>query len=299
MYDENNPSPATADLPDLDVGRPSGIKGWTHKIFSKAETIIPIILIILFLLFFSISFLHVSPNDIPLIGTFLGQLLGEQKTEVLIIGQPLQITTDKIVNAEDYRQRYSFRVMDPQRLTRDPLKTLKNYSVVVLDQSDSADKSIPKELALDLVTYVKTGGSLVIVADSGYRITGRPDAYGWVAVLKDAAPVSCDLERDNTRACEYPQLIHGVWFNENPTDEILLGIDQIPGSANLATGLEFNVFDITPLGEEWATIKDIITGKTYPGIVYMRYWAGKIVYFNYNQIGVTPEPVDRILTYLS
>jgi hypothetical protein len=297
MYDDNVPA-GGADLPELEPR--SGIKSWTHKIFSKAETIIPIILIILFLLFFAVSFMDVSANDIPLIGGFLGDIMGDDLTSVLVIGEPMQVTQD-MFSRSDFKQKYRFLYKSPENLDRNPYNTIKKYDIIILDQSESSHKAITDSLALAIQSYVKSGGSFIIVADSGYRKIGRPDAFGWIANFGDSiAPIDCQQNKDLTRPCENPIPIQGVIENTDPTNSALEGFTSIPATLTDASSLSFTVYDVNPNGdaEEWATIQDI-RGKTYVGVVYKRAGFGEVVYFNYNQVGTTPELLDKILTKLS
>lgn len=298
MYDENAATGAPV-MPELEP-RSSG--SWTHNIFSKAETIIPIILIVLFLLFFAISFMGVNANDIPLIGGFLSSILGNDKPDILIIGYPDPITED-LFNREDFKNLYRFSTpRDPSTLDRNPISTIKKYDVVIIDQSQSSSKSIPIALADALKSYVNSGGKLIIVADSAYRLTGRPDAYGWISVFGSTlAPVDCQMNRDRTRACEYPILIRGVLEKVDFENKALEMVpEQIPATANDGSSLPFTVYDVDRLGDELMYIQDVAPGgKTYAGVVVKSAWAGKVGYFNYNEIGMTPQVVDAILRHFT
>ena len=73
-------------------------------------------------------------------------------------------------------------------LERNPRERLAQYDIVMLDQSQQADKTVSRVLGEAIERYVKTGGSLILVGDSGiYRtgIDGRIafDVVGWRACI--------------------------------------------------------------------------------------------------------------------
>jgi len=300
MYDEN----ANALPPEMPMDSGSNNGSWTHKIFSKAETIIPIILIILFLLFFAISFMGISTQDIPLIGGFLSDIIGVDKPEILVIGNPLPITQDVILNRADFKNDYRFsRPTDPQRLDRNPIDFIKKYDVVYIDQTDSASKHIPAALADALKRYVNSyGGKVIIVGNSAIQITGRTDLMGWLAVFGSGlAPVDCQLDEIGTRSCENPEMIRGVLRNMSYSNKYLEGFDQIPPSATLATALPLTVYNVDVLGDEWVSIDNLqLGGGTFTGVVVKStITGGKVVYFNYDEVGIAPGLFDMILKYLT
>ncbi len=297
MYDDKaGPAP---DLPDFGPIESAP----KRSIFSRVETVIPIILIVLFLLFFAISFLKVDPSSIPLIGGAVSYFYSPGQTQILIIGQPQQETLD-LLNRGDFAPKYRYTVMSTDRFVRTQLNLLKSYDIVILDQSELADKSIPDALTNDLRNYVEySGGSLIIVADSALWKSGRPqDSFGWVAVLgSDMAPVDCQVGFGNIRPCQNPEIISGRAVNIKTNLKTFEGIDVVPGDGR---SFPFTVYDVTPSttngrSDEWFIIQDSRPGgKSYTGIVSKRAGIGKVVYFNYNNIWITPNLLDKVFQYM-
>jgi len=279
-----------------------GGSGFFDKIKAHSEVWIPIVLIIILFLFLSIYFGLIDARSIPLIGGLVSDLLGEYK-QVLVIGEPWDgpYANDSILeifsegtNARAYKIK---QVSSAQNFVHNPKEQLKNYELIILDQSMLADKSIPPDLAEALVDWVYTGSKLIIVGDSGIYMTGRPEVLGLPAVFNESmAPVDCYAPIDNLPTCTTPIPIQGIWYNQYKTN-IFEGIDKIPPNPLVQgmQGLPFTTFNVAPQGEEWAYLQDVVTGKTYSAIVKRSYGFGKVIYFNYQEVGMTPKIFEQVV----
>lgn len=292
-------------LPEYDEG--SG-KSFFQRIFSKSETMIPIILIIILIVILALAFSGWDYTSIPIIGGTLQDLFGSKTYNVLVIGQPHPVTVQKILGGDDFKPTYKFSIRDEEALKYSPETVLSNYDFVILDQSDSStkmgyDKTIPYKLAEALKNYVASGKSIIIVGNSAHSIAGSPDAYGWVAVFGDISPMDCTQNIGYQSPCEQPLMVHGILINTEANTKIFYGIDQVPSIAYQqqgSTGLDFTLYNVnTHNSYDLMYIKDTIKPASYPGIsVNKSMLGGKVVYFSYEQLGYTPDLVKRVFKYI-
>lgn len=304
---EGDPGAGVGPLPEYDDSG-SGSNSFFHKIFSKSETMIPIVLIIILVVILALAFSGWDYSNMPVIGGALESIFGAKVTDVLVIGQPHPTTMQFVINSDDFKSKFKFRFMDELALEKHPENILKGYDFVLLDQSDSSTllgqtKAVPYKLAEALKTYVASGNSLVIVGNSGHVVAKNPDSYGWVAVFGDMSPMDCLQNIGAESPCEVPLPVHAILVNAETNTKVFYGIDEVPDKAFQAqgvTGLDLTVYN-TNLhnGVEWMYIKDVIQGKPYPGIVVNKSMlGGKVVYFAYEQLGMTPNLVMRVFDYI-
>ena len=153
MYPEEGGSSA----PMLDE---PGIKSSVRR---NLEGLIPLILIIII-----VAFVGAKLNlwQIPF-------LSAQEPIHMLVIGQP---SAELEVILDQDRDLVTYRVRDASSLSVSPADQLAQYDAILLDQHLGAsmyDKSISRSLGEAIQNYVRTGGKLITIMDSGiYRSGG-------------------------------------------------------------------------------------------------------------------------------
>src|SRR3989338_5607902 len=165
MYPEEGGSSA----PMLDE---PGIKSSVRR---NLEGLIPLILIIIIVAF----------------------LRAQEPIHMLVIGQP---SAELEVILDQDRDLVTYRVRDASSLSVSPADQLAQYDAILLDQHLGAsmyDKSISRSLGEAIQNYVRTGGKLITIMDSGiYRSGGiygtgiASDSVGWTSTFGDIIPES-------------------------------------------------------------------------------------------------------------
>ncbi len=302
---EGNQDSVGAPLPDMggDFGER---KSFFQKIFSKSETIIPIVLIVILLLILVLAFSGWNYSSIPVIGSSLKSIFGAKQYNVLIIGKPVPIVMDNIIGNYDFTKTYRFQLATEDSFASNPESRLSPYDFIILDQSDAdtpmgMQSAIPYQLAEALKNYVASGKSLIIVGNSGYRLAGNPDAFGYKAIFGNIVPIDCIENIDMISPCVNPQPITGILRN-TMISNVLDGIDEIPALTDRQSGkpgLDLTVFPVNHNGEEWMYIKDIRSNKQYSGIIVNKSMlGGKVVYFSFKEWGWIPNVIHRIFEYV-
>lgn len=281
-------------------------KSFFQKIFSKSETIIPIILIIILLVILVLAFSGWNYTNIPVIGTTLQDLFGAKKYSVLVIGKPRPDVMQHIISNYDFTNEYRFVLQREDAFANNPEGRLKPYDFIILDQSDSdtpmgMQKAIPYQLAEALKNYVASGKGLIIIGNSAHRLAGNPDAFGWKAIFGDIVPADCIETIDMISPCVTPTPVLGVLQNTEISN-LFKGIDQIPSLTDRQMGklgLDLTLYPVTHTGEEWFWIQDVRTNKPYPGIVAKRtLLGGKVVYISFEEWGQIPKVMHIIFEYV-
>jgi len=296
---------AGAPLPDMggDFGEK---KSFFQKIFSKSETIIPVVLIVILLLILVLAFSGWDYSSIPVVGGALQSVFGAKHYNVLVIGKPKPIVMDKIIGQDDFTKKYIFQLATEDSFTSNPEARLKPYDFIILDQSDAdtpmgMQKAIPYQLAEALKNYIDSGKSLIIVGNSGHRLVDNPDASGWQSIFGKRVPVDCIENIDMISPCVNPIHITGIFRNTLISDKFY-GIDQIPSLTDQQSGkpgLDLTLYPVNHNGEDWMYIKDIRTKKQYTGIIVNRsLFGGKVVYFSFEQWGLIPKVIHIIFEYV-
>lgn len=301
MFDGNNQD-LGAPLPDMggDFGEK---KSFFQKIFSKSETIIPIVLIVILVVVLVLAFSGWNYSNIPLVGGALQSLFGAKTYQVLVIGDSHPIVDDLIYNNKDFLKYYHFTQRTEEALSVSPENQLRQFDFIILDQSDSVTqmgnlKAIPVQLVDALKDYVASGKSLVIVGNSAHRVMGSNDLYGWKAIFGDIAPVSCDETMSPISPCETLTPVTAVLYNTG-SNSIFKGIDEIPSKYDQQTGYlgyPLSLYPVSYSGDEWYYIKDVKTGKaSIPGIVASKSMlGGKVIYISFQEWGY-PTGVIKLL----
>lgn len=301
---------AGAPLPDLggDLGMGEK-KSFFQRIFSKSETVIPIILIVILLLILVLAFSGWDYSNIPLVGGALKSVFGAKQYNVLIIGNPSPVSMDYIIGNPDFTKTYKFSLpMAEDSFTRNPEERLKTYDFIILDQSDSGtpyglNKAIPYQLAEALKAYVAGGKSLIIVGNSAHRLAGNPDAYGWKAIFGDMVPGDCQANISMESPCETPLPVLGIFENTYVNNTLFEGIDQIPSQSdrlNGTPGLNVTLYPVNHNGQEWFSIKEVRNpAHNYPAIIVNKSMlGGKIVQITFGEWGLIPNVMHRVFEYV-
>ncbi|HIH09137.1 MAG TPA: hypothetical protein HA254_00540 [Candidatus Diapherotrites archaeon] len=287
MYPEGAQGGAAAGAEE-DYGAPLQQKLGTHL-----EGLIPIILILIIGIFLAIRF-DVIDSSTPVLGNLVDVIqVGKDKTRVLIIGQTSQEVID-ILN--DNRDRYEYQIKTTQTLERNPVEQLATYKIVMLDQSEEANKEVSKKLGEAIQRFVKNGGKFILVKDSGIRRPDTFDVIGWKNTFGDVVPVECDRVENNQPTCTNRYIVSGKLYREDERHPILKGIEIFP--ADPLRNATFESFDVSVSGKEIAYIQSGgIDKKTFPAVVEKNLVIGKSIYFNYNP-GITRGIFESTLEYL-
>ncbi|MFH0970817.1 MAG: hypothetical protein V1776_05155 [Candidatus Diapherotrites archaeon] len=258
------------------------------------EALIPIILIVV-IGFLLLARLGVVDSSTPLVGPIVSIISPNATARVLVIGAPsielmtvLQANKDMVGNPI---------IKAAEAFSRNPENQLTQYDIVILDQTGQISKEIPRQLGDALQGYVKTGGKLIIVQDSGIERPAALDILGWKANFGSIVPVNCDIILDGQPTCKRPIVVVGVIWQQDYKHPIMLGIERVPAQAE-AGYLGLTVFDVGVTGNEIAYIEDARTGKNFPAIVeHAQLGGGKVIYFNYNP-GITAGILENTIKYL-
>ena len=219
---------------------------------------------------------------------------GNDQTKMLIIGSTSQEVID-ILN--DNRDIIDYDLKTTQTLERNPKEQLVQYKIVMLDQSEEANKEVSKKLGEAIQGFVTKGGKLIIVKDSGIRRPDTFDVVGWKNTFGDVVPVECDRIINNIPTCTDRRLVQGKLYREDEDHPILEGIEVYPADPYLDA--YFEVFDVAVDGKEIAYIQSSATDKkSYAAIVEKNVLGlGNSIYFNYNP-GKTRGIFESTLDYL-
>lgn len=276
-----------ADLPPLDAS--SG-----PRLNVNLEALIPIILIVV-IGFLLLARLGVLDSSTPVIGPVVSAISPNSQARILIIGAPSPEMLTVLSANKDLVGNPIIKAAEA--FERNPENQLAQYDIVILDQSGQISKEIPRQLGDALQSYVKTGGKLIIVKDSGIERPGALDVLGWKANLGDIVPVNCDIILDGQPTCKRPISVVGIIWQQDYKHPIMQGIERVPAQAE-AGYLGLETFDVGVTGNEIAYIEDIRTGKNYPAIVeHAQLGGGKVLYFNYNP-GITTAIFENTIKYL-
>lgn len=263
------------------------------RITRNLEGLIPLILIIIIAAFLGHKF---GLWEIPFLGA-------GKPVQMLVIGEP---SVHLIADLDNQRDLVYYQVKHASDLEFAPKEQLAQYDIVLLDQHLGATpyaKSVSRTLGEALENYVRTGGKLIVVMDSGiYRSGGiygtavATDVTGWKATFGDIIPVECHLSMNGRPSCVQPIVLSGKVHRIDFDHKIMEGIEVAPSDPAYGP-LSIVTFDIRPTGNQVASIKNIATASYYPGIVEKRLLIGKVIYFNYDP-AMTPGIWQNTLEYL-
>ena len=284
MYPEGEAAPA----PGGDYGYDEGIKS---KLTRNLEGLIPLILIIIIAAFLGHRF---GIWTIPFLG-------GAEPIQMLVVGQP---SIEMIQMLEQDKDLVYYRVRDADSLNVAPEEQLAQYDVILLDQhtaSTAYGHGVSAQAGSAIENFVRTGGKLITVMDSGIYSTGgtggiASDVIGWTASFGDIVPVECVRNMKDVPSCTKPIHMVGRIFREDFDNEIMRGIEVAPADPRYPP-IDLLTFDVKPTGKQVAYIKNAREPSYYPGIVEKRLIVGKSIYFNYDP-AFTPGIWQNTLEYL-
>ncbi|MCH7902761.1 hypothetical protein IIC68_03335 [archaeon] len=274
--------------PEDDFGGGTQSKFGTHL-----EGLIPVILILIIGFFLAVRF-DVIDSTTPIIGPIVDVFdSGSKATKMLVIGSSSQEVID-ILN--DNRAIIDYDLRTTLSVERNPEDILANYEIVMLDQSEEANKEVSKKLGEAVQKFVKNGGKFILVKDSGIRRPDTFDVIGWKNTFGDIIPVECDRVLNSQPTCTTRILVRGKLLRQEEDHPIMRGIEEFP--ADPLRTATFETFDIGLNGKELAYIQsDSIGGKAFVGVVEKNLIIGKSIYFNYNP-GKTRGIFESTLDYL-
>lgn len=262
--------------------------GFKGRIKYHFEGLIPVILLIIVAV---VAGAYLGFWDIPYI-TKSGP------AKMLIIGRPTQLTMNALNSSKDIVE---YVIRDDEYFGLEPEYMLSHYDMVMLDQTNSMHRPVlSRQTAEAIEKYVRKGGKLIIVGNSGTMRRDAPEIIGWRALLGDIAPVDCILDIQGVPTCLQPIRVRGQLITLDYEHPIVEGIERAPPFET--DTYDFEVFNVTPNGNEIAYIQegtksDVYTAKWYVGIVERRHILGKVIYFNYDP-GITPGILQKTIKYL-
>lgn len=274
MYPEGEQAPVAADYP---------APGFKSRLTANLEGLIPLILILIIVAYAGdkIGLWHIP---------FLTQ---KEPIRMLVIGD-LSHDLKRVMDEDRDLIRYTVR--DAHSLSVAPKDQLSQYKMVMLNQSTQADKTVSRALGEAISEWVKQGGKLIVVEDSGIYREGAVDVIGWQATFGDLMPVSCDYDKDMVATCTRPIHVTGRIFRLDWKHKIMEGIEVAPAEPDMA--LFMQTFNVTPTGNQIAYIQNATTNAYYPAIVEKSWFGiGKVIYFNYDP-GMTKGIFENTLEYL-
>jgi len=264
------------------VAPPSG--GLRVGLGYHLEGLIPIILV---LIVAAVAGSYLGFWSLPFIST-------QKPIQMLVIGNPSLVTRAALDTQQDL-VRYVVR--DPFSLRVSPKEVFAQYDMVMLDQTDSPTKAIPRQVAEALSDYVRKGGKLIIVMNSGIYREGAPEIVGWEANFPDLVPVACVRQGTfGEPSCITSRIVVGEIVREDFDHPIMKGIEVVPATPEQPL-LQLETFPVQPTGNEIAYIQNAQTPEYFPAIVEKRLILGKVIYFNYDP-GITVGIFTNTLRYL-
>ncbi|MCX6801827.1 MAG: hypothetical protein NT067_01810 [Candidatus Diapherotrites archaeon] len=218
----------------------------------------------------------------------------QKPLSMLIIGNP---TADTLAALDKSQDLVKYVIRDEESLRTNSKEKLAQYDVVWLDQSNQQSKELPSTVGEALSSYVTKGGKLVVVKNSGILNPDAPEIVGWMANFgSEIVPVDCVFTRDNYPSCTSPLNITGELERADYDHKIMMGIEKVPATQD-EPYLYLEVFPVSAMGKEIASIKDVQSTRYYAGIVEKPLLLGKSLYFNYDP-GYTPGILRNTLKYL-
>ncbi|MFH1057039.1 MAG: hypothetical protein V1717_04585 [Candidatus Micrarchaeota archaeon] len=150
---------------------------------SYAESVIPIILIIILALFIAAKFGYLDLSSVPLVGG----LFPQSYIRIAVVGTPSPQLNDYL-RSEQYRLA-GIAYAVPIRQEAVYPGVLKNFDIIILQNSRICDRTARKEIT----DAVKSGKKLLVIGDACTAVTDDPTASGWdvgIGLLGDIMPVT-------------------------------------------------------------------------------------------------------------
>ncbi len=212
---------------------------------------------------------------------------------MLVIGTP---SSGTIAILEEDKDLVQYSQRSASSLRASPNETLAQYNIVMLDQSNQSDKTLPRQVGEALRNYVKKGGKLIVVGNSGIYRKDSPGIIGWKANLGDVVPVECVRDKDGIPSCTKQISVTGELWRVDFDHPIMEGIEVIPADPKMSK-ISFKTFEVAAVGNEIAFIQNVRKADYYTGVVEKRLLLGKCVYFNYDP-ALTRGVFEKTIEYL-
>ncbi|HNW05796.1 MAG TPA: hypothetical protein PK655_01980 [archaeon] len=266
--------------------------GGSKKVFGgskiKWETLLPIIIIIVVIL------LIVFRTNI--LATGLNIFGAKQGAKILILGAPSPEFRAILTDQENKDIIKEARFMTLDSISHNPEERIKNYDIIILDQSMQADKTVTRRTGEAITNYVRKGGRLIVVLNSGIKRPDDPSVLGWQANFGGIVPVNC-YNSGGTPSCLSQRDLQGTLYVIKEDHPVVKGITQVP-AVETSGSIRTQTFDVSIDGTEIAYLEDSRTKKTYTGIVEEPLLMGKVIYFNFNP-AISKAIVIKTIQYMS
>ena len=255
----------------------------------KWETILPIIVVVLVILLILFR-TNIFATGLELFG-------GKKSMTLLVIGSPMPEFRTVLTDAENRDLIQYIRYSDSESLQHNPYERIKSFDIIILDQSNQSDKTISRSLGEAITKYVRNGGKLIVVGNSGIERPGDVSVMGWKATFGDIVPVGCEPTTLGVPSCKKGFQIQATINAAKEDHPIMYGILRVPALETQGY-LSTETFDVSIYGTELAYLKDAGSGRTYTGIVEKTtMFGGKVIYFNFNP-GLSNAIFVNTLQYL-
>jgi hypothetical protein len=229
---------------------------------------------------------------------------GSTRIQVLVIGDPSM--GEKAI-LDNLTGMVTYRIRDASSFSYGASEELHQYNIVILDQSNTADKSVTISLAEAIKTYVSKGGKLIIVKNSGiYQSVGfaglrATDVTNWKANFGKIVPADCVLGPDNVPTCAPDSAINmvGRIYTMSFDHPIMSGIEITPPAGDIPYSLETFPIQANEGATTIAFIKAENSIQSVPAILEKKAFplGGTVIYFNYDP-GLTLGIFKNTLLYL-
>jgi len=271
---------------DAGIGTDSGKKLF-GGVSVKWENILPIavIIIVLLLVVFKTNILSGGMS-------FLG---GTSGARILVLGAPSDDFRKILSDQENKDIIKEVRYYTLEAIQHNPVERIKGYDIIILDQSTQTDKTIARRTADAITAYVKKGGKLIIVLNSGIQRPEDVSVLGWQANFGNIVPVTCDVV--GTRpSCLQPIEMQGTLYAVMEDHPIMQGILRVP-AVDTSGPIRTRTYDVQVVGKEVAYLHDPRVKNPYVGIAEQSLIMGKVIYFNFNP-GISKAIFINTVKYL-
>lgn len=271
---------------DAGIGTDSGKKLF-GGVSVKWENILPIavIIIVLLLIVFRTNILS---GGASIMGSNTG-------VKILVLGAPSNEFREILNDQENKDLIREVRYMTLESIQHNPVERIKGYNIIILDQSTQSDKSVSRRTADAITSYVKRGGKLIIVLNSGIQRPDDVSVLGWQANFGDIIPVRCDVVGSRP-SCLSPIEMQGTLYTITEDHPIMRGILKIP-AIETSGPIRTRTFDVQVVGKELSFLEDSRTKKNYVAVSEQSLLMGKVVHFNFNP-GISKAIVINTIKYL-
>jgi hypothetical protein len=227
---------------------------------------------------------------------------GNTHVQLLFIGEPG--LGEKVV-LDNLNYMLTYRVRDARTFGSAASEELSQYDMIILNQLQT-DKSVSVSLGQALENYVKKGGKLIVVMNSGiHQSVGlggavATDIVGWKATFGEIMPMECVLGPTNVPTCAVGQEVNiaGRIRRQAYEHPIMRGVELTPPEGNPPYQLRTFGIQANQGARTIAYIQSEGTPMTYPAIIEKKSFPfGTVIYFNYDP-GFTPGILTNTIKYL-